>query len=63
MPYSVEAIEASAARQYVIANHYSRSYVADRLRFGLFRHGALVGVAVLGDTCTSRRPPQRLSDP
>lgn len=46
--YHVDAIDRSDARRYVVAHHYSGSYVADRMRFGLFRSATLVGVAVLG---------------
>lgn len=34
------------ARAFVEAHHYSRTYPAARFRFGLYRRGALVGVAV-----------------
>lgn len=37
----------STARAFVETHHYSRSYPAARLRFGLFEQSALVGVAVL----------------
>lgn len=39
------------ARAFVLAHHYSGSYPAARRRFGLFRQGELVGVAVLGVPC------------
>lgn len=35
------------ARAFVTRHHYSGSYVAARLRCGLYHHGSLVGVAVL----------------
>lgn len=34
------------ARAFVIEHHYSRTYPVARFRFGLYRHGSLVGVAV-----------------
>jgi hypothetical protein len=37
----------AAAREFVIEHHYAASYVAARLRVGLYRGGELVGVAVL----------------
>jgi len=37
----------TVARSFVVAHHYSGSYVAARLRTGLYRGGELVGVAVL----------------
>lgn len=46
--YTVRAIDAATARAFVLAHHYSRSYPADRLRFGMFEGSHLVGVAVLG---------------
>lgn len=37
----------ATARAYVVTNHYSGSYPAALLRFGLYRRGQLAGVAVL----------------
>lgn len=36
----------TVAKRFVLEHHYSGSYPAARRRFGLFRHGVLVGVAV-----------------
>ncbi len=38
--------EDSTAKAFVEAHHYSGSFPAARFRYGLFRHGELVGVAV-----------------
>jgi len=46
--YAVARIDEEAARGFVVRHHYSRSYPAASLRFGLFERGHLVGVAVLG---------------
>ena len=46
--YEVDALDELSAKLFVERNHYSKSYPASRLRYGLFdRTGALVGVAVL----------------
>lgn len=45
--YEVAAIaQDGPAKAFVLATHYSGSYPAARFRFGLYRAGALVGVAV-----------------
>lgn len=45
--YEIATIAGDAApRAFVERHHYSGSYVAARRRFGLYRHGELVGVAV-----------------
>jgi hypothetical protein len=44
--YDVAAIPTAEAKQFITTHHYSRSWVYDRFRFGLFHHGRLVGVAV-----------------
>jgi hypothetical protein len=48
--YEVAAIDGpgadNIARAFVVAHHYSASYPAARERIGLYRGGALVGVAV-----------------
>lgn len=45
--YEVAAIAGDGpARAFVKTHHYSRTYPAARYRFGLYRHGHLVGVAV-----------------
>jgi len=38
-------------KRFVEAHHYSGSYPAARFRFGLHRHGQLVGVAVFSHPC------------
>ncbi len=46
--YEVAPVEDRTAKAYVERHHYGRSYVASRLRYGLWdRRGALLGVAVL----------------
>ncbi|HEY7066284.1 MAG TPA: hypothetical protein VII06_32730 [Chloroflexota bacterium] len=46
--YEVAPVDDRTARAYVERHHYARSYVASRLRYGLWdRRGALLGVAVL----------------
>lgn len=45
--YTVEAINEDTAEEFVIAHHYSRSYPAAKLRWGLFEQDALLGVLVL----------------
>lgn len=46
--YTVEALDEAIAKTYVTTHHYSGSYPAARLRYGLFDAGELVGVAVFG---------------
>ena len=46
--YEVAPLDECTAKRYVERNHYSGTYVASRLRYGLWEnHGPLVGVAVL----------------
>lgn len=45
--YDVAPIDELTAKRYVQAHHYSHSYPAARLRWGLWEGQALVGVAVL----------------
>lgn len=45
--FDVAPTSEGEARAYVVRHHYSRSYPGTRLRYGLFRRDALVGVAVL----------------
>lgn len=46
--YEVAPVDDRTAKAYVERHHYARSYVASRLRYGLWdRRGALLGVAVL----------------
>jgi hypothetical protein len=52
--YEVAAIESDTiAKDFVIAHHYSGCYPAARFRYGLYRHGALVGVAVFSQPMSS----------
>jgi hypothetical protein len=45
--YEVASIESDrVAKSFVLFHHYSATYPAARERFGLYRHGELVGVAV-----------------
>jgi hypothetical protein len=47
--YEVAPLDDRTAKAYVERHHYSGTYVASRLRYGMWeRHGALVGAAVLG---------------
>ncbi len=39
------------AKSFIEEHHYSGSYPAARWRFGLFHHGAMVGVAVFSHPC------------
>lgn len=43
-----------SARAFVEAHHYSGTYPAARFRFGLYRRGDLVGVAVFSHPCNDR---------
>lgn len=53
--YEVAELHADApAKAFVVAHHYSRTYPAARWRFGLYRAGALVGVAVFSHPCNDR---------
>jgi hypothetical protein len=56
----------AAAKAFVLQHHYSRSYPAARWRFGLFRRGALQGVAVFShpsnDRALTRVFPGRATD-
>lgn len=44
----------SVARTFVEAHHYSGTYPAARFRYGLYRLGHLVGVAVFSHPCNNR---------
>lgn len=46
--YAVETLDEPTAKEYVTTHHYSGSYPAARLRYGLFDNDELVGVAVFG---------------
>lgn len=53
--YDVAAIpDNGTAKEFIVRHHYSGSYPAARLRYGLYRHGALVGVAVYSHPCSDR---------
>lgn len=53
--YEVAAINDDAVpKAFIVAHHYSRSYPAARFRYGLYRHGQLVGVAVFSHPCNDR---------
>jgi len=59
--YDVDVVGEGQAKAFVEGHHYSGSYPAARLRYGLWEHSALVGVAVLsvpvnGDVLTSAFP-------
>jgi len=50
--YDVAAIDDdTTTKRFVVREHYSGSYPAARFRYGLYRHGALVGVAVYSHPC------------
>ena len=66
--YSVEPIEETPAKSFVIEHHYSGSYPAARFRAGMFEHGAfhkpqLVGVAVFSVPMTQALIPKYLGVP
>ena len=42
------------AKDFVVFHHYAATYPAARFRYGLYRHGRLVGVAVYGHPCQDR---------
>lgn len=47
--YDVFQIDEVVAKAFVLLHHYSRSYPAGRLAYGMFERHHLVGVAVLGE--------------
>jgi hypothetical protein len=50
--YEVAAIHSDhEAKAFVLAHHAFKTYPAARFRFGLYRHGQLVGVAVFSHPC------------
>jgi hypothetical protein len=49
-----EIADDTTAKGFVVEHHYSRSYPAARFRFGLYRRGALVGVAVFSHPVNER---------
>lgn len=52
--YTVEPIDFETARSWVVAHHYSRAFVADQLRYGLFDETGLVGSMVLSVPAQSK---------
>lgn len=46
-----EIVADKPAKAFVLGHHYSGSYPAARYRFGLYRRGALAGVAVFSHPC------------
>ncbi len=53
--YDVAAIRDTAtAKDFVVRHHYAASYPAARFRYGLYRQGALVGVAVYSHPVSDR---------
>ncbi|HYE88478.1 MAG TPA: hypothetical protein VEA16_19085 [Vicinamibacterales bacterium] len=53
--YDVAPIAADAvAKAFVETHHYSRTFPAARVRVGLYRRGALVGVAVFSHPCSDK---------
>lgn len=44
--YDVTKLDRNPAKAFVAQHHYQGSFSADRRRFGLYRHGCLVGAAV-----------------
>jgi hypothetical protein len=52
MDYEVALIDSDReAKAFVLAHHAFGTYPAARIRFGLYRHGELVGVAVFSHPC------------
>lgn len=52
--YDVAEICEKQAKAFVVQHHYSGTYPAARRRFGLFRSGELVGVAVFSHPCNEK---------
>jgi hypothetical protein len=53
--YDVDVLEQDAvAKRFVVTHHYSGTYPAARVRVGLYRRGALVGVAVFSHPCSNK---------
>ena len=53
--YEVEELaDDTTPKNFVLGHHYSGSYPAARFRFGLRRHGHLVGVSVFSHPCSNR---------
>src|SRR5579859_7435361 len=54
LEYEVADVDELTAKNFVLTHHYSRSYPAARFRFGIFRRGQLLGVAVFSQPCSDR---------
>lgn len=52
--YGVAPLDETTAKDYVVANHYSGSYPASKLRYALWEHDRLVGVLVFGIPTSKR---------
>lgn len=52
--YEVAPIGEAEAKDFVLRHHYSASYPAARRRFGMFRRGTLVGVAVFSHSMNQK---------
>jgi hypothetical protein len=42
------------AKNFILEHHYSGTYPAARYRYGLYRHGVLVGTAVFSHPCSNK---------
>lgn len=49
----VDVDDDETPKTFITEHHYSRSYPAARFRYGLYHHGALVGVAVYSHPCNN----------
>jgi hypothetical protein len=52
--YEVAPLVTLEAKSFVERHHYSQSYPAARFRFGMYRAGVLVGVAVFSHPCSDK---------
>jgi hypothetical protein len=52
--YEMAEIPNETAKNFIETHHYSKDYPAARFRFGLHRHGTLVGVAVFSQPVNDR---------
>lgn len=52
--HEVSSISEKAAKDFIVSRHYSGSLPATRRRFGLFRRGRLVGVAIFSVSMNNR---------
>jgi hypothetical protein len=60
--YEVGDVDHATARAYVTRHHYAGTYVVDKHRFGLYRAGQLVGVAVYSIPTSTRLLTNLLPD-